>query len=256
MNIVVLLSAGRHSGSGAARPVLVELQAIALGLALAGDRAGLVSGLHAGTADPAVADALGYGLGAITVLRIRAEDDPLPALVAEIAARAPDLVLAGRRGHGNSDSGLLPYRLAHACGWPIAADAVAMARDSDRLAVTQFLPRGARRRLELTIPAVVTVHDAAPEARHFVYRARLAGLINEKPGVGGAPAAKMAIEIRPYRARPRLIGDGGAGGSAEERLLAATETRSVGGRLMVNPDPDTAAAAILEYVASFRPVSR
>jgi N,N-dimethylglycine/sarcosine catabolism electron transfer flavoprotein subunit beta len=259
VNIVVLLSAGRHGASGAARPVPVELQAIALGLALAAERAGSVSGLHAGAPDPAIEDALGHGLGAITVLRIGAEDDPVPALAAEIAARAPDLLLAGRRGLGGADSGLLPYRLARACGFPIAADAVAIAqqdaRQGARLAVTQFLPRGARRRLLLSLPALVTVHEAAPAARAFVYRARLAGRIEEKPGVGGVPAVRVPVEIRPYRARPRLIGDGGAGGSAEERLRAATETRSAGGRLMVDPDPDAAAAAILDYVAAFRPKS-
>ncbi len=254
MKILVLLSAGRHSASGAPRPVPVELQAIALGLALAGDQGGSVSGLHAGMVDPSVADALGHGLDEITILRIGAEDDPLPALAAEIAARAPDLVLAGWRGLGGSDSGLLPYRLARACGWPIAADAVSIAPQGEGLGVVQFLKRGRRRRLALMIPAVVTVHEAAPPARNFIYRARLTGTIEEKPG-SGAAAKWTEIEARPYRPRPRLIGEGSAGGSAEERMRAATETRSVGGRLMVHPEPDEAAAAILDSVAGFRPVS-
>ncbi|HUC18223.1 MAG TPA: electron transfer flavoprotein subunit beta [Acetobacteraceae bacterium] len=255
MKILVLLSAGRHFASGAPRPVPVELQAIALGRALVDDQGGSVSGLHAGRVDPSVADALGHGLDDITVLCIGAEDDPLPALAAEIMACAPDLVLAGRRGLGGSDSGLLPYRLARSCARPIAADAVSIAPQGERIGVVQFLPGGRRRRVELKIPAVVTVHEAAPPARNFVYRARLAGTIEEKPGAG-APAAWMAIEARPYRARPRLIGEGGMGGSAEERLRAATETRSVGGRLMVHPEADAAAAAILDCVAGFRPASR
>ena len=255
MKILVLLSAGRHGASGAPRPVPVELQAIALGRALASEQSGSMIGLHAGRVDPSIADALGHGLDAITILRIGAEDDPLPALVAEITARAPDLVLAGRRGSGGSDSGLLPYRLARACGWPIAADAVSVAPQGEGLGVVQFLPRGRRRRLALTIPAVVTVHEAAPSARNFVYRARLTGKIEEKSGVG-APAAWIATEVHPYRPRPRLIGEGSVGGSAEERLRAATEARSVGGRLMVHPEPDEAAEAILDYVAGFRPASR
>ncbi|HWA81605.1 MAG TPA: electron transfer flavoprotein subunit beta [Acetobacteraceae bacterium] len=184
MRILVLLSAGRHATSGAPRPVAVELQAIALALALAENQAGSVNGLHAGMVDPSVADALGHGLDAITILRIGAGDDPLPALAAEIMARAPDLVFAGRRGFGGSDSGLLPYRLARACGWPIAADAVSVSLKDEELGVIQFLKRGRRRRLSLTIPAVVTVHEAAPPARNFIYRARLAGKIEEKPGVG------------------------------------------------------------------------
>ena len=248
MKAAVLLSAGRHPNSGAPMPVRAELQAIALARGLGCD----IVGLHAGSVDRTVADALGHGLAAIIMLAIGPEDDPVPALAAEIAANAPDLILAGRRGQGGADTGLLPYRLARACKLPIAADAVALAReDEGRISVVQSLPRGARRRLTVRAPALVTVHPAAPPPRPFVYRERLVGRTDEKPGLR-VPAQALGFETRPYRQRPRLIGDGAAGGSAEQRLRAATEPKSVGGTLMIGPAPAEAAAAILQYLTTFR----
>ncbi|HEX7390554.1 MAG TPA: electron transfer flavoprotein subunit beta [Acidiphilium sp.] len=249
MKAVVLLSAGLHPNAGTPMPVRAELQAIALARGLGCE----ITGLHAGAKNPAIADCLGHGLASITVLAIGAEDDPVAALAAEITAQKPDLVLTARRGQGGSDTGLLPYRLARACGLAIAADAIALSKAGEgRLSVVQSLPRGGRRKLDLKTPALITVHPSAPPPRPFVHRERLAGKIEEKPGVREAVEATV-FEDRPYRPRPKLIGDGGAAGSAEERLRAATEVKSAGGTLMIDPDPAEAAAAILDYLRAFRP---
>jgi electron transfer flavoprotein beta subunit len=239
MNIIVLLSAGRDPQSGTPRPVPVELQAIAIALALATHVAPTttITGLHAGEPDPSVLDALGHGLTTLTLLRINPADDPLAALAAEIDRARPDLILAGRRGRGGTDSGLLPYRLARARAMPIAADAIAIEPDGDDLAILQSLPRGARRRLTLAQPAIVTIHEAAPPARAFAYRARRNGTIHEKPGIP-APSPTQGHEIRPYRQRPRLI--------------AETTQPTTAGHLMLAPTPETAAAAVLAYVEQFR----
>ncbi len=238
MKIVVLLSAGRDPHSGAARPVPVELQAIALAQRFAG---AAVSGLHAGAADASVLDALGHGLGALTLLRLDPCDDPLAALAAEMGRVRPDLILAGRRGRGGNDGGLLPYRLALACGMPIVADAMGIAIEGNALAVVQALPRGARRRVSLALPAVVTVHEAAPPAQSFVYRARRSGVVEERQAAR-APAVVTTpdegFEIVAYRQRPKLIGDAAPASAA--------------GRLMVAPTAEDAAAAVLAYVERFR----
>jgi electron transfer flavoprotein beta subunit len=226
-------------------PVPVELQAIALARRLGCE----VVGIHAGQPGPAIEDCLGHGLDKIVLLRIGHGDDPLAAVAAEVAEQKPDLVLAGRRGQGGADTGLLPYSLAHAGEMPIAADAVALAMEADGLAVEQALPRGTRRRLLVQLPAVVTVHESAPPALPFVYRERLSGKIVEKAGVS-APSPKPKFEVRPYRRRPKLIGD--PGGTAEERLRAATEQKSAGGKLMVHPAPAEAAVAILEFIRQFQ----
>ncbi len=243
----VLLSAGRHQVSGRLAPVRAEAQATALALALGAD----VRGLHAGGDGAAVTDHLGHGLDAIEVAAGPGEGDPLPALVAALSRGATDLVLTGRRGIGGDDTGLLPYRLAAALGLPLIADAVALARDPGApgvLVVDQALPRGARRRVRVRLPAVVTVHPAAPPPRPFAFaavrRGHLVPLVMEA-GAGGPP---LAIEERPWRRRPRLIAGTATSGSAADRLKAATEVAGGGGRLLVNPDPDEAAREILAYL--------
>jgi electron transfer flavoprotein beta subunit len=223
MKAIVLLSAGIHPHTAAPMPVRAELQAIAMAHRFGCD----VTGLHAGPSSGAVADCLGHGLSRITCLQITG-NDPLAALTAEITEQNADIVLAGRRGQGGADSGLLPYSLAHACGMTIASDAVALETGG----IVQALPRGARRRLVLRLPAVITVHDSAPPPLPFVYKQRLAGEIIEKSGVT-APTPAFSYEDRPYRRRPKLIGDA---------------QKSTGGKVLLQPSPEEAAAAILDYL--------
>jgi electron transfer flavoprotein beta subunit len=230
MNIVVLLSAGRHPVSGLDCPVPVELQAIALGLGL-----GRVMGLHAGPGEgEGVAACLGHGLPALTGLDLPAESDPLPALVTALTGMAPDLVLAGRRGQGGDDTGLLPYRVVAALGWPILADAIAITAQAGPGVVTveQALPRGARRRVAVPVPALVTIHPAAPPALAFAEGRRRRGVWTRRDGGALAGVAAAPVEERPYRRRPRLIGEAAAAAS----------------RLVADPAPTEAADEILAFL--------
>ncbi|OYY30849.1 MAG: electron transfer flavoprotein subunit beta, partial [Azorhizobium sp. 35-67-15] len=122
MKVLVLLSEGRHPVSGKACLLRTEAQAARLAAGL--DAA--ATGLHAGPALGALRDALGRGLSGLTHLTMAADADPLPALAEAIARAAPDLVLAGPRGQGGEDTGLVPYALAHRLGWPLIPDAVAL----------------------------------------------------------------------------------------------------------------------------------
>lgn len=252
----VLLSAGRHPVSGRPAPVRAEAQATALALAIGAH----VRGLHAGGDGTAVADHLGHGLEAIEIAAGPTETDPLPALAAALSRVPADLVLMGRRGVGGDDSGLLPYWLAAALGLPIVADAVAIAREPGRpdvLVVDQALPRGARRRVRVMLPAIVTVHPAAPPPRPFAFaavrRGRLVPLAVEVATAAISPAAfpvgaALSLEERPWRRRPRLIAGASTAGTAAERLKAATEVAGGGGRLLVDPDPAEAAREILAFL--------
>ncbi len=159
MRAVVLLSAGLHPVSGQPAPVPVEAQAIRLALGLGAE----VSGLHAGAEEVPIRDHLGRGLQEIALLPLPASGDPLDVLTEALHAGAPDLVLAGRRGSGGTDSGLLPYRLARALAWPVVADAAALGRDDDLLAVEQALPRGRRRRVRVNSRAS---SRSTPPRRH------------------------------------------------------------------------------------------
>jgi electron transfer flavoprotein alpha subunit len=258
----ILLSAGRHPVSGRPAPVRAEAQATALALAIGAD----VRGLHAGGDGAAVADHLGHGLGTIEVAASPADADPLPALVAALARQPADLVLMGRRGVGGDDSGQLPYRLAAALGLPMVADAVALAREPGRpdvLVVDQALPRGARRRVRVTLPAVVTIHPAAPSPRPFAFAAvRRGRLVPVEAGTAAAPpvalpaGAAPCLEERPWRRRPRLIAGTSTAGTAAERLKAATEVAGGGGRLLVDPTPAEAAREILAFLRGIGVVAR
>lgn len=247
MRAVVLLSAGLHPVSGRPAPVPVEAQAVRLALGLGAD----VSGLHAGPEEAPVRDHLGHGLHEIALVPLSMDGDPLPVLVEVLRASSPALVLAGRRGSGGTDSGLLPYRLAHALSWPIVADAAALGRDGDGLAVEQALPRGARRCVRLGLPCVVTVHPAAPQPLPFAFAAARRGRVIPLPALAlprRAPEdVPEDVEERPYRRRPRLLG-AAPGGSAADRLRAATETASGSGHVLVNPPPEVAAAEILAFL--------
>jgi electron transfer flavoprotein beta subunit len=242
MRAVVLLSAGCHPVSGRPAPVPVEAQAIRIARTLGAE----ITGLHAGQMHQGLTEYLGSGLSEIELLEQPVDADPLPALAASIASSLPHLVLAGRRGQGGTDSGLLPYRLANALGWPIVADAVAFARSDAEMTVEQARPRGGRRRIRVRLPCIVTIHPAAPPPFPFAFAAARVGRISRVP-VAVAPEAVSSVDERPYRRRPRLIG-GSQGGSAAERLKAATDAAAGGGKVLVDPAPELAAAEILTFL--------
>ena len=137
MKALVLLSAGRHPVSGKPGPPRVEMQAARL----AGELDPDAGGLHAGVSCDSVREALGRGLSHLTHLTLDVQADPVPALVAALKAIGPDVVLAGPRGEGGEDSGLVPYALAHALGWPLVAHAVAVAATAGGVSVTQAAAR-------------------------------------------------------------------------------------------------------------------
>jgi electron transfer flavoprotein beta subunit len=142
---------------------------------------------------------------------------------------------------------MLPYRLARALSWPVVADAVALGREGDVLTVEQVLPRGVRRRVRVALPCVVTVHPAAPPPLPFAFAAARRGRVIWQTGARAAqPDEGTAPEERPYRLRPRLVG-AAPGGSAADRLSAATEAVS-GGKLLVEPMPEVAAAEIVAFL--------
>jgi len=247
MRIAVLLSAGLHPVSGRPCPVPVELQAVRLAVDLGGE----IDGLHSGPDAAILRDALGHGLPRLDHIALPEGSDPLPSLAAKLREIGPTLILAGRVGQGGDDTGTLPYALARALGLPIIADAVALVPGSENgtLMVEQALPKGARRRVVVRLPAVVTVHPAAPAPLPFAFGVARRGMIETVPGVE-APRPDSSIEQRPYRKRPKLIATSAAGASAADRLKAATETASTGGKLLVNPEPSEAAREILAHLRS------
>jgi len=227
MRALVLLSQGLHPVSG--KPCLPRAEGQAARLAAALDAQ--AGGLHAGPTSEIVREALGRGLAYLTHLKL--DGDPVPALVAALREAKADVVLAGPCGQGGEDTGLLPYAVAHALGWPLVAHAVALEAAAGGLRVTQALPKGARRFVTAPTPLVVTVHPGAPAPLPFAHGRARAGRVTQI-AAAAAPPPPLDGETRPYRARPKV--------------LVAQAGASTKGRVLVNPDPQEAAREILDYL--------
>ncbi|OYX72754.1 MAG: electron transfer flavoprotein subunit beta [Rhizobiales bacterium 32-66-11] len=243
MKALVLLSEARHPVSGKACLLRAEAQAARLAAGLDAR----ATGLHAGPALGALRDALGRGLSGLTHLMMAGDADPVPALAAEIATAAPDVVFAGPRGQGGDDTGLVPYALAHRLGWPLIPDAVALVpgAEAGTVVVEQALPKGARRRVTVRLPVLVTVHAGAPAPLPFAFAKARRGDVDVRAAEGIVCVPEG--EERPYRKRPKLAARP-AGGTAAERLAAATSGSPAGGRVLVGPTPEGAAREILAFL--------
>ncbi len=247
VEVAVLLSVGRHPASGRPRRAPLDAQALELALQLVeSGHAARVHALHAGDpANPALRDYLGMGLDRLEVLDLPPGVDPVPALVARLRELAPTLVLAGAVAEGGEDSGMVPYLMARSLERPIVPDVVALELSGDGADLTQALPRGRRRLVGAGLPLVATLHGSAPAARQSAFARARRGSIDTLPADGVGDAFLEDCAARPWRARPRLMG-ARRGGTALDRLKAATETRAGQGRLMVQPSPEDAASAIYE----------
>lgn len=237
MKAIVLLSEGRHPVSRRAMLPAVEARALRLAeAAIASVPGAVIEGLHAGPSAEVVGDAFGHGLSRLVHLVLPEGDDPVPALIAALGADVPDLIVAGEISRGGEETGMVPHLLAAALDRPIVGPAIAV-RPGDRAGtwvVDEALPRGARRRVTVAGPVVVTVAETAPVARPFAHGRRAAGRIETRPAAVLVPTVADGIEERPHKHRPRLI--------------VAAETRET--RLLVDPTPEEAARAVLDHLAA------
>jgi N,N-dimethylglycine/sarcosine catabolism electron transfer flavoprotein subunit beta len=245
LDVAILLSIGRHPASGRSRRADLDARALELALRL-GPEARL-HGIHAGDpAEPALADYLGMGLASLTVLRQPPGADILPALVSHLGALKPALVLAGLAAETGEGSGMLPYLLAEKLGATLLPAIAEAALAGEGIAVLQALPRGRRRKLAAGLPAVITVDRAAPAGRQSAFAKARAGRIVtiEAPAAPRTEGDLREVQARPKPKRLKIA----TGGSAAERLRAATEMQSGRGQLLVQPAPEVAAAAIFDYL--------
>jgi electron transfer flavoprotein beta subunit len=257
LEIVVLVSAGRHPISGRARRAPADARALEMGMTEAAAHAVGLSVLHAGDPDePALRDYLGMGVEKLEVIRLPPHADPVPALSESLRALRPALVLTGLQAETGWSSGCIPYALAAALGYAIAPAAAALEVEGDSVALQQALPKGRRRVLRVALPAVVTVSDAAPPARQVAYaRARRGKLVVKVPAASNSPSALASActapagdyELRPARARPRRLA-AAKGATAAERLQVLTAGAESRARVVRPKAPGEGAREILAFL--------
>ncbi|MEW9587087.1 electron transfer flavoprotein subunit beta/FixA family protein [Paraburkholderia sp. DGU8] len=255
MKIAVLVSVGRHPVSGVARYSRNDAAALTMALALAKAHDATLDVLHAGDpSNPALKEYLALGARCVEVLEI-ARDSEVPAdAAALLAARLQgyELVLSGTRAEGAFDSGMLPYRVAHALEMPLVGAAVDVTLRERCAQVRQFMPKGLRRRVEVQLPALIAVHPLANAAPRYAYARLREGTIRAGTARSGAaaPATRaddLAWTTRPATARPvRLAAAEKRSGHA--RMLSATTTESRGGSVVIEGSSVEKAQVILAYL--------
>jgi electron transfer flavoprotein beta subunit len=246
--VAVLLSVGQHPASGRARRAPLDARALEMALSLPGAE---VCAVHAGDpAEPALRDYLGMGLERLTVLAIPLGSDPVAALSAHLAQVTPDIILCGNRAEGGEDSGMLPYLIAQALSCAMVADVAAITIDGGKASLTQALPRGKRRLVEVRLPVVAAVSAAAPAPRQSAFARARRGIVEMVAAEASANNLLSECETRPWRSRPKPMRV--VAGSAADRLKAMTETKSGEGKVMIHPPAEEAARAIYDYLLEKR----
>lgn len=244
-DITVLVAAQAHAVSG--RPARSRADATAVALALAVGLPGDVRLLSAGTMPDAVArDYLALGAPLIGVLESSADGDVASMLLPSL--RDTRWILTGTRGESEPGSGVLPFALGAALGRPVVTDVVAVQADGSSWLVTQALPKGARRRLRVSAPAVLAVSAAAPVALRHSLADAMAGTILRTALPSTAPADLAALGQRVPRGKRRKLLEARIVQSGHARMLGAIESPSTGGAVLQTGTPEAKAQAVLDYL--------
>ncbi len=225
--IAVLVSSAQHPVS--ARPIRSASDAAAFELGCRLAPLEQITVLHAGAAGKdALSDYFGLGAPEIEVLQLPLEHDIAPALAARL--QGYDIVLCGARADGQSASGLLPYLLAERLRMPMIADVLDASLQGCVLSVRQFLPKGLRRKLEVSGPVLLAVHARAAQNRQYAYARVAAGRIKAGLVPDAAPPFLTApcwqLEPATRRARPLQAKIAQSGHS---RMLGAIGSDAGGG---------------------------
>jgi electron transfer flavoprotein beta subunit len=237
MKTAVLVSAGKHPVSGESRHCRNDSLALQIGINLAED----VKVLHAGNANsPALQDYLALGAKQIDVI---SADNMIESFAEQLSHI--DLILTGTRAENGEDSGLLPYLLAAKLNLPIVADALEITQRENLLEILQFLPKGQRRRVLVSLPAVVAVHPSAAVRLNFIHARQNLGSISTLPA-SNAMTKPSQWHLEKARKPIKLVASATLTG--HERLMAAISSKAKGGAVVNEGNNVEKAQVILHYL--------
>ncbi|MEH6824931.1 MAG: electron transfer flavoprotein subunit beta [Motiliproteus sp.] len=247
LNVVSLVSIGRHPSSGRERRSEQDGRAVELGLKLAGT--GLTA-LHAGAAEaPALRSYAGMGLPTIKVLEQNPDADAVPRIIDYLKSASPDIVLTGVRAESGESSGMLPYLLGNALGWPVVtriADIVKV--ENGKAEILQALPRGQRRALSVSLPFVASVDLAAAEPRQSAYGPGSRAQMETLTDCGTVDVEKKNWSEAPARKRPKRLKVVKAKTAADRFKAATAKVQGGGGKVLKDQPASEQAQAIFDLL--------
>ncbi|GGN36866.1 MULTISPECIES: electron transfer flavoprotein subunit beta [Marinomonas] len=247
VNVISLVSVGRHPQSGRARRAEQDGRAVELGLKLAGKNLTVV---HAGNPqEPVLRQYAGMGLSSLTVLEQAQGCDALPALVSFLTENSVNIVLTGVRSENGESSGMLPYLLADQLNWPLVprvADIVSVSAESAEVLLA--LPRGQRRSVIVTLPFIASVDNAAQEARQTAFGPGLRADFHVLAMDTVVDEAAHQWKITAAKPRPKRLKVVKAKTAADRMKAATAKPVGSGGKIMKNETPEEKAKAIFDLL--------
>ncbi|MCG7599754.1 electron transfer flavoprotein subunit beta [Halomonas sp. McH1-25] len=246
LNVAVLVSVGRHPLTARARRADQDARAVEMALTLSGAAVRLV---HASVDDSdneaALRSYLGMGIGEVNLIKQASGADVVPALVTSLRDMAPQLVLTGTRAETGEGSGLVPYLLSEALGWPVISGLAAVESIEQGVAtVLQALPRGKRRRLRVRLPAIATVDSSAPAARQSAFGPARRGEFDTYACASVMDELQAKWQVQPARKRPKRLKIVKSSSARDRFKAAAAKAESGGGQLLSDVSPEQGAEAI------------
>ena len=239
--MTVLVAARQHPVSGKPSRSPADAKAVAVALAVPNSDVQLLSVGH--LSDGVARDYLAQGARSIEV--IDTDADVCASLL--LPLKEVPWILTGTRSTEETGGNLLPFQLGAALNRPVVTQVVAIEDHGAHWIVTQALPKGARRRLKVTAPAVLAISEAAPATVRYALADQAAGRIFRSSAAAPAESSAPASTLVP-RSKRRAVLQAKVAQSGHARMLGAIDSPAGGGIVVRTGTPEHKAQVLLDYL--------